>query len=102
MKKTFKWNGKDLTVETTTYRSNGNIALMVYRKGHKDDYDIITVNIPDSMVSGSEEYVHLDTNNYPWAERFVMETGIGEDTGYRTQSGFCSYPLYFINLELFK
>lgn len=97
MKKTFKWDGRYLTVETSTYRSNGNLALMVYEEG-EEDYDIITVNIPDSLMQ-TEEFVYLDNNNYSWVERFIQDTGLGTHMGISTPSGFWTYPLYHINLK---
>lgn len=101
MKKTFKFDGRYITVETTTYQSNGTLALMAYEEGKEDDYDIITVNIPSSLMQ-TEEFVYLDTNNYNWVERFIQETGIGTYMGFSTPSGFWTYPLYCINLEKLK
>lgn len=101
MKQTFNYKGTSYVVELTSYSSNDATALLVYRKGHKADYEIITVNLPDSPYH-SDDFVYIDTNNCSWAEDFLTTTGLGQKTDCTCRSGFCSYPLYHINLELFK
>lgn len=101
MKATFSYEGKNFIVESTTYSSNEATALMVYRNGHKDNLDIITVNLPESILH-SEDFAYIDTNNYSWAEDFLQKTGLGQKTDCYGHSGFCSYPLYHLNLEMLK
>lgn len=99
MKGEFKYKGQSYDVESTTYRSTETTALMVYKKGQRDSYTVITVNLPDSAMH-SEDFVYIDTNNYPWAEDFLKKTGLGDKIdGVNACSGFCRYPLYHINLE---
>ena len=40
---------------------------------------------------------YVDTNNIPEIDRWLVENGIAEDTGVRTVSGFCTYPLLQFN-----
>lgn len=102
MKREFKYKGKSYVVESTTYSSNEATALMVYPKGHRDNYEVITVNLPDS-INHSEDFVYIDTNNCSWAEDFLKKTGLGDKIdGVNACSGFCRYPLYHINLENLK
>lgn len=99
MKGEFKYKDQRYVIESTTYRSTETTALMVYRKGHRDSYTVITVNLPDSAMH-SEDFVYIDTNNCSWAEDFLKKTGLGDKIdGVNACSGFCRYPLYHINLE---
>ena len=40
---------------------------------------------------------YIDTNNCPWAEEFLKDNNLAEDTGTTGLSGFCEYPLYKFN-----
>ena len=42
--------------------------------------------------------LYVDTNNCPWAEKFIEDNQLGEYTGISTRSGYCMYPLYAFNL----
>jgi hypothetical protein len=89
-----------LKLHTTTYRNNGTLA--VYATEGNEDFADITVNLPDSMFVCDEKTAFVDTNNCPWAEKFLKENGIAKPTGDYGHSGWCSYPLYEFNLSLFK
>lgn len=43
----------------------------------------------------------VDTNNNPWAKKFLKENGLATDTGKSMSSGYCTYPLYKFNTEKF-
>lgn len=36
----------------------------------------------------------IDTNNCPWAEKFLTDNKPAVDTGRKVRSGFCTYPIY--------
>ena len=36
----------------------------------------------------------IDTNNCPWAEKFLTDNKLAADTGRKVRSGFCTYPIY--------
>ena len=36
----------------------------------------------------------IDTNNCPWAEKFLTDNKLAVDTGRKVRSGFCTYPIY--------
>lgn len=38
--------------------------------------------------------VAIDTNNCPWAEKFLTDNKPAVDTGRKVRSGFCTYPIY--------
>ena len=69
---------------------NGNLAIEC--KG-----EIISVNLVDCYTP--KGYAYIDTNNYPKATEWIKKNGIGEDTNIKGYSGFCSYPLFKINVE---
>ena len=59
------------------------------------DYDVVSVNLCSGLQDGQMAYV--DTNNIPEIDRWLVKNGIAEDTGVRTVSGFCTYPLLQFN-----
>lgn len=64
-----------------------------------EPYATITVNLPEYELPEPKLhgfYCFIDTNNCPWAEKLLLDTGIGINTGMSAFSGFCSYPVFFI------
>lgn len=98
--KTYKINhyGKtyEVTIKKTEYSNNGSLAILLETTDY-EPFGVITVNLPNSCAS--EEYQYVDTNNCPWAEKFIKDNGLGNPTGIMGYSGFCQYPLYRFNLE---
>ena len=86
-----------MTISYTTYRKTGTLAvLMNYIDGEMEcDYDVISVNLCSGLQDGQTAYV--DTINIPDFERWLEENGIAVDSGIRTVSGFCTYPLMVFN-----
>lgn len=99
--KQFKFEGRYITLKATAYQNNDTLALMAIYDDDEDDFDILTVNLNNDMLQ-SDSTAFIDTNNISWAERFLIETGIGEPTGVHQPSGFWTYPLYRISTELLK
>ena len=96
------------------YSCNDRYQIQAYEY-IKDDggetsypYASITVNLPFSELPEPKLhgfYCFIDTNNCPWAEQLLLDTGIGIPTGQWQTSGFCNYPVYFIftsNLRKYK
>lgn len=100
MKKTFKFEGRYITIEATSYACNDTLAIIAYYDDDPDDEDILTVNLNNDMLQ-TPETAFLDTNNISWVERFVTETGIGEYMHISQPSGFWTYPLYKFDLSKF-
>lgn len=96
-KKCYEYRGHRVTISYTTYRKTGTLAvLMNYIDGEMEcDYDVISVNLCSGLQDGQMAYV--DTNNVPEIDRWLVKNGIAEDTGVRTVSGFCTYPLLQFN-----
>ena len=88
-----------VTLRVTHYTNNHSLAIQVITAAAPwKMVGVITVNI---MMSGyiPKDMAYIDTNNCPWAEEFLKENGLAEDTGTTGISGFCEYPLYKIFLE---
>ena len=80
----------NLHIKKNIYTNNGNLAIQLLEDNTDEPFAMLTVNL-DKLPYG---YAYLDTNNCPWAERFVDDNHLGEYTGFYAQSGFCEYPLY--------
>ena len=90
--------GKDsVKVLRSKYIYGGTLAIGLVDSKTGEPYADLTVNI--ESVGASENCAFVDTNNCRWAEKFITENGLGEDTGIKGRSGFCTYPLYKFNLE---
>lgn len=89
----------NLVITTDNYQNNGSLAIMLETIGG-EPFTTLTVNLSDGVAEN--EYQYLDTNNNPWAEKFIKDNGLGTPTGIMGYSGFCEYPLYRFNLEALK
>lgn len=89
----------DVTVTPKKYVSGG-LALKMDclddEFGCMMPFATLTVNLKNNLP---EDHAFVDTNNCPWAEKFIEENGLGEFAGRYGSSGFCSYPLYKFYLD---
>lgn len=92
----YKYNGKEVGVECSSYRYDGSLALLLRHDGGEED--VVSVNLRSIMQS--EHMCFLDINNYPGIERFLSENRLGASTGFQERSGFCTYPLWVIYTDL--
>ena len=63
-----------------------------------DDFTTLTVNLCNYDMQ-SDTTAFLDTNNNPWASKFVEKNKLGMNTYIIGASGFCHYPLYSFDLD---
>lgn len=98
---------REVVLEYGTYRNNGTLAVSLYCQsadvdGRKSDsfdelYDVITVNLPDSMnLPPNAQYV--DENNHPGIKRWLTDNHIAERLSYTCISGFCKYVAFRFNI----
>lgn len=85
-----------VTVERTTY-AGGNLAIQLYYD--EGPFARLTVNLPESDALGEAGFAFIDTNNVPWAEQFLADTGLAQKTCLYAHSGYCDYPLYQFDLN---
>lgn len=64
-----------------------------------EPFTTLTVNVNPFLQSETDAFV--DTNNNPWAERFIRENRLGKPTGDVSFNGYCSYPLYAFDTARF-
>lgn len=96
--KTYDFEGRTISLQAMTYENNGTLALMVFYDENGDDSDVISVNLNNTMMQ-NDECCFIDTNNIPWAPRFLEKFNLAEPTGVYQRSGFCTYPLFRIHLD---
>ena len=77
------------------YAANNSLCLEIF---NPTEGPIARITVCLSGKVGENE-AYVDTNNCPWAEDFIEEYKLGEDTGKIGFSGFCTYPLYKFNID---
>lgn len=78
------------------YMTNDNLAIGVYTD-EGEEFAILTVNLGWVLP---ESYAFIDTNNCPWAEKFLTENKIAKQEGPCAPSGCCSYPLFVFSEDI--
>ena len=81
----------EVKMSKAQYR-NGNTALQLWCSD--GPYATLSVNLCNL---DDPHLVYLDTNNCPWAEEFVKENNLGHPMAMHMRSGWCTYPLYWID-----
>lgn len=88
-----------LQLVVSNYTDNNRIAIgTICRTEYgTEPYSHLTVNLTDETTPFDTDevaYGFIDTNNWAEGEEFIKKHELGEDTGFRGHSGFCTYPLY--------
>ena len=100
MKKLYKvktdFGEYEVELRAMEYYANKNLAIEMFSPT-EGPFARLTVNLGDKLKDG---FAYVDTNNCPWAEDFIVENGLGKDTGVIGRSGYCMYPLYEFNMEV--
>jgi hypothetical protein len=97
----FPFLGKTYKIffKSERYACNGNLALQAYTEDGEPFADV-SVNITGAL--GAEEgndHVCVDVNNLPMASfGEIVKAGVLIPTGRQAQSGFCTYPIYKVDL----
>ena len=87
----------DVGIRLENYVNNNNTCISLYDEDGCP-FAIITTNIEKLP----KEYACIDTNNYHWATKFLTDNDLGEPTECYMNSGFCTYPIYKLNLNKLK
>ena len=93
-KKKLTYHGRPVKVSAESYRNNGSLALMLTYDDNGET-EVISVNLNHELQSGTNCF--LDTNHAPDIEKWILTNHIGISLYTSCRSGFCEYPLYFIN-----
>ena len=84
--------GTGVSLNFTSYRSNGTLAVEMNTVPDEDSYAVITVNLGCPLQTGRLAFV--DENNLPGIGAWLRKNGIATPLGYKQRSGFCLYELY--------
>ena len=78
------------------YMADSSLCILLYNR----DYAVIaklTTCLDDKNLKDNESYI--DTNNCPWAIDFIREYKLGELTGKKRVSGYCTYPVVKFDMD---
>ena len=83
-----------IQLQVQQYAKNWQMAILLYTPDgeYYSDLSVFVEEFDDKC------YMCLDTNNLPNAEQFVDNYNLWTLVGY-AHSGFCSYPIYDMNLD---
>lgn len=100
----FPFNGKNykINLKVEHYQDNGNLALEAYHHGKA--FATISVNIPGALTKAEgKDHIVLDLNNLQLTSVApLFAEGVLIPTGRRVSSGFCTYPIYKVDLAQLK
>ena len=86
------YKGQILDLEVLRYNTGNRIAIQAYTKT-KEPFDVLTINIPAYDADFDDNYIFLNTNHVPDIDKVLEKEGMIENTGYRLQAGYCTYPV---------
>ena len=98
-----KYGKKDYKVfpQKEKYLNNSRLAVMLIDIEEDIPFGIITKNIQWPLSSNNEYLAFVDVNNFPNLENWLIQNNIAKPTGYTGFSGFCSYPEFEFNKDVF-
>lgn len=76
---------------------NNNPEISWHMKKSRRTYNGVHLN----KKSNTQDVVEQSLTNNPDAMEFLLSNKLAEDTGYRRQSGWVSYPMVTLNLPTF-
>lgn len=90
--KTLKFKNTEVSLNFTTYRNNGTLAVLMNNVQEDDLYGVITVNLGSPLQT--DRLAFIDENNLPGISAWLRRNKIASPLGYKQRSGFCQYELY--------
>ena len=94
--KALKFNNTEVSLNFTSYRNNGTLAVQMNTVPDKDLYGVITVNLGCPLQNDTRAFV--DENNLPGIGKWLKKHGFATPLGYTQRSGFCNYELYSFHI----
>jgi len=80
-----------VNVQYESYNTNGTLAVLLC--GDEDFEEVITTNLPESILL-PEMVQFVDINNFPEIGEWLEKNGVAIPVGICVRSGFCQYPAY--------
>jgi hypothetical protein len=97
----FPFLGKTYKVQFKAehYACNGNLALQAYTEDGEPFADV-SVNVMGALsADDGKDHICLDVNNLPMSSfGEIVKAGVLTPTGRQAESGFCTYPIYKVDL----
>ena len=94
--KSLRFHDTEVSLDFTTYRNNGTLAVQMNTVPDDNLFGVITVNLCCPLQS--DKLAFVDENNLPGIGKWLQKNGIASPLGYSQRSGFCTYELYEFNL----
>lgn len=94
----------DVAVTLDRYVADGSLYVGLVDKNTGEPFADVTVCFDEPLLTANPEadenetFCYIDTNNLPEVEEFIKSNGLGKPTKITKASGFCTYPLYKMNL----
>ena len=113
MEITTSFGNYDVEIVLDKYTADDSLYVGLVDKETGEPFADVTVCFDEPLLSASSvssadpnavnpnglAYCYIDTNNLPEIEDFIKRYELGKPTRIAKTSGFCSYPLYKMNLE---
>lgn len=85
--------------QLNNYVENDNTAVSLIYWDEEFHTYMPFCHLSTNIVPLEPGYCAIDTNNCEFAPDFIKENDLGEPTGQVLRSGFCTYPVYKMNME---
>ena len=82
----------------TYYKDKKRLAVMLYDMDAIERFAVLTVYLPDAIIS-KKNCAYVDMNNCSWAKEFFEKSGLAVPTKRKFQSGYCIYPEWEFNMS---
>lgn len=89
----------NVTITTSIYCYSDNLAIYLFEETG-EPFAMLTKNLAEWTLPKDKAFV--DTNNCPWAEKFIADNKLGKPTGIKAASGYCVYPQYRFDMDKLK
>lgn len=93
--KSLRFHDTEVSLDFTTYRNNGTLAVQMNTVPDDELFGVITINLCSPLQS--DKLAFVDENNLPGIGKWLQKNGIATPLGYTQRSGFCTYELYSFN-----
>lgn len=81
----------------TQYANNNALAIVLYDKNKKEEFDVLTTNLASSnQLKNDEAYIDLSQN---WKINFIKENKLAKKLNLTCVYGFKKYQAYKFDLN---
>lgn len=88
-------NKYNLQLYLGTYNNNNNLAIEIIDIDEMEPFTDLSVNI----ATLPKNQFCVDINNFKEGLDLIKKYNLAKDTGRTLSSGFCTYPIYELNVE---